>query len=141
MKLLLAVLCFILLVVNCASASAGILLNVDGKVYHADTEENITVQEILERLPLKLDMTRYAGHEYFAELQFRPKSSSEMRTSQLKAGGIYYWNGGNSFVINFKDYNIAPYNSVYLGIVKEVESLCAYLREAGENVSVSVLTE
>lgn len=140
MKLLFAVLFFTLLTVNCASASTGILINVDGKVYHAYTEANVTVREILERLPLKLDMTRYAGHEFFAELPFRPKSS-ETRTSQLKAGGIYYWGGGNSFVINFKDYDIAPYNSVYIGMVKEAEELCAYLRGAGESVSVSVEVE
>ena len=81
MKLLLAVLLFTLLTVNCASASAGILINVGGKVYHADTEDNVTAREILERLPLKLDMKNYAEHEFFAELPFRPKFAEE-RTSQ-----------------------------------------------------------
>ena len=119
------------LVFFCGEACAGMSVNIGGK------EDNVTAREIAGHLPLKLEMKRYAGHEYFAELPFRPEFSTE-RTSHIKAGHIYYWDGWNAFVINYEDCDISPYKVVHVGTFTEPEEVCGLLRGADENITVSV---
>ena len=136
MKFLLALL-IVAAFVPCVEASEKIALKIGDKIYYSDVKNNITAQEIFKNIPLNLEMKRYAEHEYFSELSFRPKFAEE-RTSHIKAGNIYYWDGWNAFVINYEDYDISPYKVVHIGTVDKAEELCNYLRSAGENVNVSV---
>ncbi|MBR1777324.1 MAG: hypothetical protein IJ752_01910 [Alphaproteobacteria bacterium] len=107
----------------------------DGKAFNVMLDNNGTTEDILKHLPLTLDMVQYAGHEYYASLPFTPFFDRE-RTSHILAGHIYYWDGWNAFVINYIDYDIAPYKVVHIGEIAD-KSVIDVLRQA-ENVSVKV---
>lgn len=111
-------------------------LTVDGNTYTVHLEDNVTAKEIQDKLPLELSLGRYAGHEYYAELPFTPAFASET-TSQIKAGHVYYWDGWNAFVINFIDYDIAPYKVVHIGEITDV-AISEYLNQASDTVQVTV---
>ncbi len=142
MKIAMLILCLIVLIADlpCVSMSAeknSIVINLDGKNYAAELEDNETVRNILKGLPLSLDIQRYAGHEYYAELPFRPEFAAE-RTSHIKAGHLYYWDGWNAFVINYEESNIEPYKVVHLGKINNAEEICGYLRKAKDIISVNI---
>lgn len=142
MKIAMLILCLIVLIAGlpCVSMSAeknSIVINLDGKNYAAELEDNVTVRDILEGLPLSLDIQRYAGHEYYAELPFRPEFAAE-RTSHIKAGHLYYWDGWNAFVINYEEYDITPYKVVHLGKINNADEICAYLRKANDIISINI---
>lgn len=107
---------------------------IDGKEYKVNLMPSQTLSDILAMRPLELELTRFAGHEYYAELPGTPKEVRET-TSQLLAGHLYYWGEGNSFVINFEDYDIAPYKSVHLGEIVG-GGVVEYLREAGSKIKI-----
>lgn len=104
--------------------------------YDVILDENITVTDITSNMPLELELTRYAGHEYYAELPFTPKFASET-TSQILAGHVYYWDGWNAFVINYIDSDISPYNVVHVGEIADA-SISDYLTGADETVHIQV---
>lgn len=116
------------------------VIKLDGKNYTVKLEDNVTVRDILKKMPLSLNMQRYAGHEYYAELPFRPEFAAE-KTSHIEAGHLYYWDGWNAFVINYEESDISPYKVIQLGIVNNAEDLCAYLRKTEENINVDVEKE
>ena len=136
MKFLIAFM-LVMLYVQCAGAAEKISLKINGENFSVEVQDNITAQEIFKNVPLALTMTRYAGHEYYSELPFTPSFDSE-KTSSLKAGCLYYWDGWNSFVINYEDCDISPYKSVHIGSVDEAEKICAILRSAGGKISITV---
>ena len=109
---------------------------IDGKTYAAALEDNVTARDIAARLPLELDMKRFGGHEFYAELPFRPEFAAE-RTSQVKAGHLYYWDGWNAFVINYIDSDIAPYEVVHLGEIGD-KKVCERLAAAPERIGARV---
>ena len=113
------------------------VINLAGKNYKAELEDNVTVRDILNAMPLSLKMQRYAGHEYYAELPFRPEFASE-RTSHIKAGHLYYWDGWSAFVINYEESNIAPYKVVHIGRINNADEICENLRNANDNISVNI---
>ena len=80
--------------------------------------ESSTLDDILTLLPLELELSRYAEHEYYADLPDKITAIPD-QTSELQAGHLYFWPGGNAFVVNFKDYSIAPYKSVHLGEITD----------------------
>lgn len=108
-----------------------------GREYALTAENESAAREIFSRLPESFTVKQYAGHEYFAELPFRPDITGKA-TSKLKAGHIYYWGGGNAFVLNYEDCDIAPYSSLHIGAFDDAESICEYLRNAERNITVSV---
>lgn len=115
---------------------SAMTLTIDGNTYTVHLEDNVTAKEIQDKLPLELSLGRYAGHEYYAELPFTPTFASET-TSQIKAGHVYYWDGWNAFVINFIDYDIAPYKVVHVGEITDA-AVSEYLNQAGDTVQVTV---
>ena len=136
-KILLTILfLFSFAAVSGASEPEKFIIKIEGVNYEAEFESNITAQEIVKHFPLTMSMKRYADHEYFAEFPFRPTFAEE-RTSHLKAGHIYYWDGWNSFVINYEDYDITPYKVVHIGTVTDASGICKALRDAGEMIDVS----
>lgn len=133
-KILLAVLMLAFFAEHCwASSSLSIIIG--DKEFHAVLDDNVTVQDIVKHLPLNLSLQRYAGHEYYAELSFRPEFAKE-RTSHILAGHLYYWDGWNSFVINYEDYDISPYKVVHLGAVDD--EISELLRNSAEKINVTV---
>lgn len=109
---------------------------IDGTAYEVNLFDSVTKDEIHEMLPLDLTLTRYAGHEYYAELPKKPTMDSNT-TSHILAGHIYYWDGWNAFVINFEDYDIAPYKVVHIGEITD-EKVIDYLANAKDEISVKV---
>lgn len=109
---------------------------IDGKTYKAVINNNKTSADILKNLPLELNYVRYAEHEYYAELPFKPVFDKE-RTSHILAGHIYYWDGWNAFVINYKECDISPYKVVHIGEIED-KSIVKYLETADKNISVKV---
>ena len=69
-------------------------IKVNGIEYEVSLDQNVTVKDIIEKMPLSLNMVRYAGHEFYSELPFTPAFAQE-RTSEIKAGHVYYWDGWN----------------------------------------------
>lgn len=109
---------------------------IEGTEYEVLLDDNKTVKDILTNMPLDLSMVRYAGHEYYAELPFTPVFD-ENRTSEIKAGHVYYWDGWNAFVINYVDYDIAPYKVVHIGEISDA-SISDFLTNAEEEISIQV---
>ena len=109
---------------------------INGKTYRATINDNKTSQDIIKNLPLSLNYVRYAEHEYYAELPFKPVFGKE-RTSHILAGHLYYWDGWNAFVINYKECDISPYKVVHIGEIED-KSIVKYLETAEKNISVKV---
>lgn len=106
------------------------------KAYEVILDDNKTTQDIMSHAPLDLSLVRYAGHEYYSELPFTPVFD-ETRTSEIKAGHVYYWDGWNAFVINYIDWDITPYKVVHIGEIVD-KSVTDYLSNAEEHVAVTV---
>lgn len=104
--------------------------------YDVALDSNTTVTDIVSKLPLALTMTKYAGHEYYAELPFTPVFD-ENRTSEIKAGHVYYWDGWNAFVINYEDCNIAPYQVVHIGEITDA-GVSEMLGSADDTIQIQV---
>lgn len=111
-------------------------ITLDGKNYAVALDDNETVKDIVTHMPLSLSMVRYAGHEYYAELPYTPVFD-ENRTSDIKAGHVYYWDGWNAFVINYVDYDISPYKAVHIGEITD-SSIVNTLINANENINIQV---
>ena len=111
-------------------------VTINNKEYDVVLDDNATTRDILNNLPLELNLVRYAGHEYYSELSFRPTFDKD-RTSDIKAGHLYYWDGWNAFVINFEDCNIEPYKVVHLGEITD-KSVIELLENGENNIYVKV---
>ena len=101
--------------------------------YEIRLERNETAQAIAAALPLSFEMKRFGGHEFYATLPFRPPFAAE-RTSQIKAGCVYYWDGWNAFVINYIDWDISPYKVVRVGEIAD-KSICTALDAASDSIA------
>lgn len=104
--------------------------------YEVKLDNNETVKDIINNLPLNLELSRYAEHEYYSELPFTP-TFDEDRTSNIKAGHIYYWDGWNAFVINYKDYDISPYKVVHIGEILS-DNISEILNKSDNTINVIV---
>lgn len=109
-------------------------IEIDNQEYDIELISSDTLIAILDLCPLDLELTKYAGHEYYADLSSSIKTS-ENTTSNLLAGHIYYWDGGNSFVINYENYDISPYKSVHLGEIKD-KMIIEYLKNASNKINI-----
>ena len=104
--------------------------------YEVSLDQNETVKDIVSNMPLNLDMVRYADHEFYSELPFTPVFDKD-RTSEIKAGHVYYWDGWNAFVINYIDSDISPYKVVHIGEVND-KSVCDILATGADNIQIEV---
>lgn len=111
-------------------------LIIGNETYEVKLDNNETVTDIINMLPLELTFKRYDNHEYYSDLEKTPKTTAET-TSDLKAGHVYYWGGGNSFVINYIDYDISPYKSVHIGEITD-KKVVDILKNSPNNVSVKI---
>ena len=99
--------------------SKSIKLTIDGKEYTAALNDNRTVDDILNMLPLELTLQRYAGHEYYRSLPQKPSIKGVPMTSDAHAGGIYYYDGWSAFTVLYGGANITPFEVVHIGDVNE----------------------
>lgn len=106
------------------------------KSFDVTLDLNTTTVDILNNLPFELEMVQYAGHEYYGTPPFKPVSDRK-QTSLLLAGHIYYWDNWNSFVINYKECDISPFQSVHIGEINDKEGIEALCR-AGKKVIVKI---
>ena len=124
-------------IIGSAFAGENMKIQINGTDYVVQTEDNETVADIVAHLPLSMELVRYAGHEYYATLPFTPRESAA-QTSKLGVGHVYYWGGGNAFVINFAEYDIAPYHSVHIGRIVDAGA-ADVLKNASGKVTVTVI--
>ncbi len=110
----------------------SIQIKTNNKTYTAMLNDNCCVDDILNMLPMELELNRYAGHEYYSSLPEKPTIKGVAMTSDAHAGGLYYFNGWNAFTIVFENAHIDPYKVVHVGDVEK--ELIAYLASAGETV-------
>lgn len=111
-----------------------VTLTLDHQPYDIAPLPSATLTQILALRPLDLEVVRFAGHEYYAELPETPEAR-DATTSHLLAGHLYYWGEGNTLVLNFADYDIAPYRSVDLGAFIDPAAI-AYLQNAGDHIHI-----
>ncbi len=111
-------------------------ITIGDMVYEVALDDNETTRDIISHMPLDLSMVRYAGHEYYSELPFTPVFD-ENRTSEIKAGHVYYWDGWNAFVINYIDSDIAPYQVVHIGEITDAK-ISEFLTNADETIEIQV---
>lgn len=114
----------------------SIKLTVDGKEYTATLNDNRTVEDILNMLPIELTLQRYAGHEYYSSLPKKPSIKGVPMTSDAHSGGIYYYDGWSAFTVLFGDAHIAPFEVVHIGDVNE-DAISA-LTTAGATVEAKI---
>lgn len=124
-------------IINSAYAGESMKIQINGTEYVVQTDDNETVADIVANAPVALELSRYAGHEYTATLPFAPRDSAT-HTSRLMSGHVYWWAMGNSFVINFADYDIAPYKNVHIGHITDT-SVVDLLQNAGGTISIRII--
>ena len=124
-------------IIKPAFAGEIMKIQINGTEYLVQTDDNETVGDIMANAPVVLDLSRYAGHEYTAALPFSPRDSGT-HTSHLLPGHVYWWGMGNSFVINFADYDIAPYKNVHIGRITDA-TVTDVLQNAGDTISIKVI--
>lgn len=112
-------------------------ITINNKIYDIKLDNNIVVDEIVSKVPFELEMINYAGHEFYDELPFTPSSKGVGQTSDLKAGHIYYWAGGNSFVLNYRDFDISPYKSVHIGEFTDM-SVIDVLKKGSSKIDIKI---
>ena len=122
--------------INTGHAGDIMQININGTNYAVKTERNDTTADIMDNLPMELNMAQYAGHEYFSTLPFVPRETAT-QTSELLPGHVYWWGAGNAFVINYAPSNIAPYHSVHIGEITDVAAMDE-LRRGGTHVKIIV---
>lgn len=121
---------------NTEKSEKTMRLILNAQEYNVTLNDNSTIDDILKLLPMTLKMQRYAGHEYYASLLETPTIEGVTTTSDIKAGGIYYWDGWNAFVINFEDTNIASYKVVHVGDING--NIVSELDKSGDTITVNV---
>ena len=136
MKRIMAVMA-VCIITNNAIAGDKMKIQINDTVYVVQTDDNKTVADIVANLPMDLNMQRYAGHEYFAEMDFIPHGGGK-KTSHLMPGHVYWWGDGNTFVINYIEYDIAPYKSVHIGEITDPE-IIDVLANAPRTIAVKLM--
>lgn len=111
-------------------------LTINGKTYAVKLNDNRTVEYILTMLPLELTLKRYAGHEYYGLLPEKPSIKGVAMTSDVHAGGLYYYDGWNAFTVLYGDAQIDPYKVVHLG--DAVDDVISPLKTAGDTVKALI---
>jgi hypothetical protein len=119
-----------------AADADSLLLVINNKEYKVLLESNATARDIAAKLPLKLTLNRFRNHEFYTNLPFNPSDASAT-TTQLKAGHLYYWPGGNAFVVTYKEFDTYPYREVHLGEITD-PSVSELLENCGDSVSVEI---
>ncbi|ANK63023.1 cyclophilin-like fold protein [Loigolactobacillus backii] len=66
-------------------------------------------------LPQTITLKRRADIEYYAKLSQQPATNGVTNTSQIHAGGLYYYQDWNVLSFQLQDADIKPFKMIYLG--------------------------
>lgn len=110
------------------------------KINYAGRRFDLTVNEDFEEmlapsLPVTLMFKLNGGHEYFGQLPTAIDFSQSL-TSQVIAGGIYFFQDWQAFSLNYANQDIAPYQVSYLGRLPE--KLLSLLREEKQTLEFTL---
>ena len=98
----------------------NITLSINNKEYNIEFENNDTVSDLIEHLPLSLTMNELNGNEYYEYLDFNLKTNSE-NVKSIKAGDVMLY-GNNCLVIFYESFNTS-YSYTRIGHINNIESL------------------
>jgi hypothetical protein len=78
-----------------------------------------------------------AAHLSLTPLLILTPAEASQTTTKLKAGHLYYWPGGNAFVVNFKDFDTFPYKEVHVGKITDATA-SGFLENSGSSVAAEL---
>ena len=109
-------------------------IKIEDKIYEVKLIDGSTKDDIVSMLPIDIKLSKFDNHEYSGSLPNKPRIDNN-KTSDIYEGHIYYWDGWNSFVINYEDLNISPYKVIHIGEVID-KSIVDYLKNCEDEISV-----
>lgn len=98
----------------------NVVLKINNVEYKLELENNDTVNDLLNNIPLSLSMNELNGNEYYVYLDFNLKSNSE-NVKNIKAGDVMLF-GNNCLVIFYETFNTS-YNYTRIGHIDNIDSL------------------
>ena len=111
-------------------------ITINRKSFAVTLADNTLSQSISAMCPIKLNMSRSGGHEYYAALPKKVNTAGAPETSLVHRGGIYYFAVWNAFSLVFKDADIAPYS---VHIVGEAEDeLVSVLEHSDGTITITM---
>ena len=95
-------------------------ITINSKTYPIHLEENETTKELLELLPLELEMNELNGNEKYIYLNTSLPTNSK-NPKEIKKGDIYLF-GDNCLVIFYKSFKTS-YSYTKIGTIDNLEDL------------------
>lgn len=87
------------------------IIIINNKKYNIDLEDNKTVKELNNLLPLKLNMQELNGNEKYAYLD-KELTTNSYNPKEIKKGDVMLF-GSNCLVIFYKDFDTSfPYTKI-----------------------------
>lgn len=111
----------------------NVILNINNVEYKIDFENNDTVNELLNNIPLTLSMSELNGNEYYVYLDFKLKTNSE-NVKNIKAGDVMLY-GNNCLVIFYESFNTS-YSYTRIGHIDNIDSLKDNLKSGNVELKV-----
>ena len=108
----------------------------NNKKYSLSTVNDTVSKELSKMLPVKLNVSRSADHEYYGILQNLLSVDDAERVSFAKADHLYYFKEWNALALNFRDVDIKPYYVYDLGIFPA--ELSALLKSEQAEIEIEI---
>lgn len=110
------------------------------KISYAGRSFDLTVNDEFEKmltpnLPVTLTFKPNGRHEYFGQLP-TAIDFPQFLTSQVVAGGIYFFQDWQAFSLNYANQDITPYQVSYLG--RFPEELLSLLQEEKQTLEFTL---
>lgn len=115
--------------------SMKINLTINGNNFMATLEDNETTRELLNRLPLELNMSELNGNEKYYYFDDRLPTNS-YRPSSINKGDIMLY-GSDCLVIFYENFN-TTYSYTRLGKIDNVDNLKDALGSGNVDITISV---
>ena len=94
-------------------------ITIDNQKFTAKLPETSSVWQLSEYLPISETFQRSGDHEFFCRLDRGINVRGMEETSDIHAGGIYYFDAWKAISFVYKDMSISPYQVVWLGDFEE----------------------
>lgn len=115
--------------------SMKINLTINGNNFTATLEDNETTRELLNRLPLELNMSELNGNEKYYYFDENLPTNS-YRPGSISTGDIMLY-GSDCLVIFYEDFD-TPYSYTRIGKIDNVDNLKDVLGSGNVNVTISI---
>lgn len=89
--------------INEEDTNTKIKITFGNKVVQGYLNNTITAKEFIRKLPLRMQMTRYADREYYGKVGEDLSVNPNSITNIFKSGDITYWIPGKSFALFIND--------------------------------------